>query len=299
MSLPHIDVCVCTYKRPVLLKRLLLELLRQETKGEFAFSVIVADNDLLRSAESIVTEMARGADIRIQYCVEPQQNIARARNKAVAQSAGDFVAFIDDDEFPAPCWLLNAYNACVRFGVDGVLGPVERHFEEDPPEWLVRSRLYQRPRHETGFVMAWRECRTGNVLLKGEILRGAEEPFRPEFRAGEDQDFFRRMIDASRVFIWCDEAVVYETVTPSRWKLSIMMKRALLRGATAALQPTCGARQIIKSLIAIGIYTAVLPFAAILSHMWFMTFAIKLCDHVGKVAAFAGLNPIKAEYITD
>jgi len=34
---PHISVCVCTYKRPLLLERLLRELIRQDTGGLFTF----------------------------------------------------------------------------------------------------------------------------------------------------------------------------------------------------------------------------------------------------------------------
>ena len=58
------------------------------------------------------------------------------------------------------------------------------------------------------------------------------QPFNPEFRQGEDQDFFRRMIDHGHVFIWCNEAVAYEVVPPIRWKRTFMLKRALLRGAS-------------------------------------------------------------------
>ena len=36
-----------------------------------------------------------------------KQNIALARNKAIENAKGDFIAFIDDDEFPLDQWLLN------------------------------------------------------------------------------------------------------------------------------------------------------------------------------------------------
>ena len=41
----HICVCVCTYRRPLPLKRLLLELNRQETGDSFTYSIVVVDND--------------------------------------------------------------------------------------------------------------------------------------------------------------------------------------------------------------------------------------------------------------
>src|SRR5215213_539881 len=101
----HISVCVCTYKRAAYLSRLLEALGRQETRQLFTFSIVVVDNDRLRSAEAITADFAASSDIRIQYCVEPRQNIALARNRAVQVSAGD-VAFLDDDERPIAEWLL-------------------------------------------------------------------------------------------------------------------------------------------------------------------------------------------------
>src|SRR5438309_11395304 len=93
---PHICVCICTFKRPHLLRRLLCELGGQETSGRFTYSVVVADNDYLQSARQVVEDLAATSSIPITYCVEPRRNIALTRNAAVEHANGDFVAFIDD-----------------------------------------------------------------------------------------------------------------------------------------------------------------------------------------------------------
>ena len=59
----HISVCICTYRRPQLLKRLLQTLEEQETDGLFTFSIVVADNDGQRSAEPLVSDFAADAAI--------------------------------------------------------------------------------------------------------------------------------------------------------------------------------------------------------------------------------------------
>src|SRR3954470_3016682 len=82
-KLPHITVCVCTYKRPELLKQLLTEVERQTTGGCFEYSVVVADNDAKMSAQAIVREFNAKSQLEIEYCVEPEQNIALARNRAI------------------------------------------------------------------------------------------------------------------------------------------------------------------------------------------------------------------------
>ena len=239
------------------------------------------------------------AAVAIKYCVEPRQNIALARNRAVENAVGDFIAFIDDDEFPAKNWLLMLFKTCKQYKVDGVLGPVKRHFDERPPEWIVKSQFYERRVNPTGSTVDWQEARTGNVLLKRQVIRPEEEPFRPEFRAGEDQDFFRRKIEQGHRFIWSSDALAYEVVPPARWKRTYMLRKALLRGATASLQPSCGALCIAKSLIAIPIYFLALPFACLLGHHRFMTLLVKLFDHLGKILALIGMNPVREQYVTD
>jgi len=294
----HISVCVCTYKRPHYLKRLLRELGNQDTSGLFTYSIVVADNDHMQSAEAVVKDFAARSSIPIRYCVEPRQNIALARNKTIENANGDFVAFIDDDEFPTKHWLLTLFNACNEYAVDGVLGPVKRHFDEEPPKWVVKGKFYERPTYPTGFVIDWRKGRTNNVLLKKRIFAAGAQPFRPDFLTGEDQDFFRRMIEKRHAFVWCNEAVVYEVVPPVRWKRTFMLRRALLGGAVSVIEPTFGALAIAKSVIAVPAYTAALPFALVLGHHRFMILSVKLFEHLGKLLALMGIKPIKA-YVTD
>ena len=295
----HISVCVCTYKRPEFLKRLLNALGEQETGGLFTYSIVVADNDRLQSGEAVVEDFRKSHSVAIRYCVEGRQNIALARNQAIENADGDFVAFIDDDEFPAGNWLLNLFRACEQYQVDGVLGPVRRHFDETPPKWIVKGEFYERPIHPTGLPVLWSLGRTGNVLLRKTVFTPGEPPFRPEFRHGEDQDFFRRAIASGRRFIWCSDAIAYEVVPPVRWKRTFMLKKALLRGATAALHPTLGAADILKSVIAVPAYALALPFALILGQHRFMTLLVKLCDHLGKLLALLGINPIREQYVTE
>lgn len=295
----HIAVCVCTYKRPALLMRLLMALNRQETGGLFTYSIVVADNDEAKSAEATVSEMRQVSTVLIKYCVEPRRNIALARNKVVENAEGDYIALIDDDEFPESAWLLTLFKKCNEYNVDGVLGPVKRHFDEAPPLWFKKSRIYDRPVHSTGKLVDWKDARTGNVLLKRRVIAGGAVPFRPQFRAGEDQDFFRRKAEEGCVFIWSAEAIVSETIPPARWKRRYILRKAMLQGATAALQPNCGVINILKSIIAVPLYLWILPFALLAGQQYFMTLLVKICDHTGKLLMLIGINPVHEEYVSE
>jgi succinoglycan biosynthesis protein ExoM len=294
----HISVCVCSYKRLGLLKRLLACLDGQDTGGRFTYSIVVADNDHLKSSKVVVSEFSATSTVPIKYCVEPYQNIPLARNKAVENADGDFIAFIDDDEFPVNNWLLALFDTCNQYNVDGVLGPVRRHFDEKPPKWLAKSDLYERRINPTGTKVHWLEARTGNVLVKKEVFTVGESPFRPEFRARSDQDFFRRKIEQGRNFIWSADAVAYEIVPPARWKRTYMLRKALLYGHSAHLLPICGPLNIAKSFIAVPVYTVALPLAFVLGQHRFMTLLVKLFHHLGKLLALLGINLIREPYVT-
>jgi glycosyltransferase involved in cell wall biosynthesis len=178
----QIAVCVCTYQRPNLLPRLFSALASQHTDGLFEYSVTVVDNDPTESARPVVELFARDASLHVNYAVEPQRGIAQARNKAVESVEADFVAFIDDDEFPGPEWLLTLYKALARLDGQGVLGPVVPHFDEPPPSWVRTGKFYERATHATGTELPWTSTRTGNVLLKAFLFRLDTPPFNPLLR---------------------------------------------------------------------------------------------------------------------
>jgi succinoglycan biosynthesis protein ExoM len=294
-AVPHISVCICTYKRAGLLQRLLERLQFQETAGTFTYSAVVADNDQSRSAESLVASLSHRLPFQIVYCSEPIKNIALVRNKALENACGDFIAFIDDDEFPAENWLRTLLQTCESHSASGVLGPVRPHFDETPPNWLVKGRFCERPEHPTGTVMDWSKCRTGNVLFRRSILNDVNEPFRKEFgTGGEDQDFFRRMGENGFKFVWCNQAVAYETVPPSRWTRSYLMKRALLRGSNGLKHPKGRAKLLAKAVIAVPAYALMTPLTILLGQHVFIMFSIRLCDHLGRLLCLLRLNPVNA-----
>ena len=296
---PHISVCICTYKRPHLLRRLLDGLAQQQTDDRFAYSIVVADNDVRESGRKVVDEFAACSMIKVTYCIQPEQNISLTRNKALDNAGGDFIAFIDDDEYPIPEWLLTLFKACVKYSVDGVLGPVRPDYEVPPPQWVVKGRFYDRASYPTGYQIDWKKGRTGNVLLKRRVFDGLDKPFRPEFLTGEDQDFFRRAISKGYVFVWCNEAVAYEVVPSSRWRYSFIIRRALLRGKISIRHPGQKGFGLIKSLVALPLYGISLPFLLLFGYHHFIKYLVKMCDHAGRIMAIAGVNVIEDNYVTD
>jgi succinoglycan biosynthesis protein ExoM len=300
MTPPTIAICICTFKRPRLLDDLLRTLEKQETQGLFEYRVVVVDNDKSESARATTDAFRSRTSIGITYVVESESGIARARNRALsALQPGELLAFLDDDEFVEPKWLLTLYTALQHYGCDGVLGPVKPHFHPDTPKWVIRGGFYDRPSYPTGTVITWRQGRTGNVLFRGGLLDGGKLQFNPAFVTGEDQDFFRRSIEQGQKYIWCHEAMAFELVPPIRWKRSFMLKRALMRGKISLRHKGAASREVAKSFVAVPAYLLVLPVALIAGHHHFMRYLINLFDHTGRLLALVGIDPVGEHYVTE
>lgn len=292
----HINVCICTYKRPELLRRLLSKLEKQETKGLFEYSIVIVDNDRFESARQTAEFCARQSNISISYYVEPEQNIALARNKAVENAKGDFMGFIDDDEHPSNTWLLKLYTAFNTYKPNGgVLGPVVPYYPEGTPQWLIKSKICDRPNHPTGTILDWNMTRTGNVLLSRRIFREKEFLFDSQKgrTGGEDKEFFKLLMEHGYSFIWCREAVVYEVIYADRWKLSHYLYRNLMNGGVTGKEYGKYSLYLIRSLISLLCYTVLLSISIFSGKHIIYKYLIRVVYDFGRVMGCIGILFVK------
>ncbi|WP_300320282.1 glycosyltransferase family 2 protein [Accumulibacter sp.] len=227
---PEISVCICTYKRPALLLKLLGSLANQ-TFPLARFEVIVVDNDKLASAMQVIKQAEQlYPTLAVRYDICPTQGIAYARNRSVALAAGELIAFIDDDEWAVRHWLSDMALCIEKSDVDAVLGPVIPKYPAGSRPWVVKSLFFERPRFRTGTIITSEMCRTGNALIKACRLKSRQPlPFdeRLAHSGGEDFDFFKWFEGQGGKAIWCDTAEVSEVVPVGRQTLRYMLDRGL------------------------------------------------------------------------
>ena len=229
-----VSICICTFRRPAGLLRLLRSLARLDPASP-RHEIIVVDNDAGRSGEAAVRQ-ARTEGLAVQYLVEPVRGIARARNRSVEPARGEFVAFIDDDEEADPLWLAQLHAEVARHGADGGVGPVLPRFHDRAPRWLVEGGFFDRPRPPTGTVLTLRGMRTGNALVRRRYLTALRGPFdeRYAFSGGEDTDLFVRLCALGCRIIAVDTAIVHEHLAPNRTTVSWLLRRRFLIGMGSA-----------------------------------------------------------------
>lgn len=297
LPLPHISVCVCTYRRPLLLSRLLDRLTDMSTGGRFSYSVVIVDNDPDRTAENIAEKVLCGDHIDGIYLHESRLNIALARNRALENAVGDYCAFIDDDEIPQKNWLLELYLQAQRTGATAVLGPVENSFDRSPQKWILESGVFSRSRYPSGRRLHWRQTRTGNVLLRRKFLNAHKVRFNPKFGVlgGEDIMFFKNLLALPGAeAVWCDSAVVHEIVPASRATFSSIRRRATNQGRISfryledEMDSILRLKIALKAVAAVSSYTLYTGTVGLVRYSIGMKYLIKMLHHVNRFAAACG-----------
>jgi succinoglycan biosynthesis protein ExoM len=294
----RVSVCICTFKRPELLERLLDGLEAQALDSTVAFDVVIVDNDATRSSEAVAAKFAARGRFRVVYDCEPERNISLTRNRAVRHATGDLIAFIDDDEVPRKEWLVRLLATMRQHDADGVLGPVLPDFPEGAPRWLNDGRMFDRKRHPTGTRIGPGDARTGNVLLKRALFPDGEPWFDPAFgrSGGEDSDFFSRKMHDGRTFIWCDEAEAYETVPPERWTASFHIKRLWRSGTISGERIRRGRLPLTllaRNVAVLAACTLATPTVVVLPKHLRVRVVQKTAYCAGMVAAFLGVSLLK------
>lgn len=226
-----VAICICTYKRPKSLDKLLSALTEQTEVQDLDVKVIIVDNDVNKSAYNVVLKHQKNDLMKIEYYVEPKRGISYARNKAVKMaldSGVDFLAFIDDDEIPASKdWLAKLVSAQKESGADVIIGSVKPIFDSNVPHWILKSNFFEKPNAPV----------TANSLISSKVFYSLGKHFDPKFAltGGSDTHFFLRLTKLGFKTIRISDIVVEEEIPMSRANAKWILKRAFRTGCTASM----------------------------------------------------------------
>ena len=230
MNLPHqnctsVDVCITTFRRTELLHGLIKSIEQQKFSRSIAIHLIVVDNDRNCSAKETIDSIASNVFVTVIYDVEPIQNIALARNRALSAVTSDYMVFVDDDEYVAEDWLENLIQTAELENADVVFGPVIAVYPSNTPKWIINGGFFDRPRYSTGTLLPIGA--SGNTLIKSSSLGLLNSFFDSSFglTGGEDSEFFSRLYKQGARMVWCDKALAYEEVPYQRMQIDWLLGR--------------------------------------------------------------------------
>ncbi|MEW6415321.1 MAG: glycosyltransferase [Pseudomonadota bacterium] len=246
------SIVVCTYNRAASLKDTLAALARLETQPARAWEVVVVDNNSRDHTKQVV-QAAQQTWPRLRYVFEPAQGLSHARNRGIAEAAGEVILFTDDDVLPEPDWLETTLAGLEKYGADACGGYIAPIWETPPPEWLT-ERFY-------GFL-AVRTDRTDDYILTAtdQTPFGANMAFRKKIfgqvglfdtrrgrkgkvlASGEDSEMFERILAAGLKVVFLGRSRVHHKVESfrltkryfRRWRMQTSRNLAISRGVPGA-----------------------------------------------------------------
>ena len=226
----NIVICIPTYKRPQMLEKLVLSINKVNINKSLVkeIDIVIVDNDKDRSAEEKVNELKNTLNktINIEYHCFSKKGLANVRNELLKHALNkkpDFIVSVDDDEYVSEDWLNQLLNTMVNNNADIVLGPVIPTFEQQPPEYIsycIKSPDFDDQKNVNFF-------RTGQYMIKVSFLEKHNLRFDERFnhRGYEDSYFGLTAIKKGARIFWAKHSYVYETIPPSRMKLSKLLQR--------------------------------------------------------------------------
>jgi succinoglycan biosynthesis protein ExoM len=225
-----VAICIPSFRRPQGLERLLRALEKLETSA--AVTVIVADNDAeAHEAFDLCARIAPFYRWPLDGFIAADRGIAQARNalteRMLTKTTAQFVAMLDDDEWPEPGWLDAFLRVQSETGADALHGAVMPVFEARPRPSIAECDGMASQRGTTGPCAMITS--TANVFLSRACFEDMPKPcFDPAFglSGGEDRDFFTRLHAQNRRFAYADEAMVCAYVPASRATLAWALRRA-------------------------------------------------------------------------
>jgi GT2 family glycosyltransferase len=228
-------VCVPSFRRPQHLRLTLQSLAAQRSRRRFA--VVVVENDAAaRESLAVAADFFGRGQLAGLCVVELRQGNCQAINTAFGTALATFpeakyVLMIDDDEIASPDWLEQMLDAAETSGADVIGGPVWPKFDHQQQSALRDHPAFRPAYDRSGPVPVI--YGSGNCLIGREVftrigLPAFDQKF--NFLGGGDTDFFARCRAAGMRFHWVAEAVITETVPPSRTRPAWLVLRGLRIG---------------------------------------------------------------------
>lgn len=227
-----ISIAIPTYNRADDLRLTLESLTRLETAG-IEHEILIIDNCCSDSTAEVVEIAAGRFSGRLRRVVEMKQGLCHARNRAIAESRGGVVAFLDDDVEVNPSWLQALASAHSAGDYAAIGGKAYLIYPHERPAWVTNrdEGLLSKVDHGPDRRPAKADELFGlNVSFRKEWLRRVGG-FRTDLDrvgklllSGGDTELLERLNRAGGQLLYEPAAVVGHRVAPERlrrrWFLS-------------------------------------------------------------------------------
>jgi glycosyltransferase involved in cell wall biosynthesis len=139
------------------------------------------------------------ADPRVRLVSQPNRGVSAARNRGVDEAHGEYVAFLDADDYWTPGYLGAIAELIARFPGCGMYGTHFYYFRNDGSRQVPRLRgVKAGPQRVERFFEHWSRgvlFNTSAVVIPRRLLGAAGIRFPEGEQHGEDQDVWFRLAE--------------------------------------------------------------------------------------------------------
>lgn len=193
-----VSVVIPTYNRAGSLVRAVESVLTQ-TYSEL--EVIVVDDGSTDDTAAVVENLQKHHGLRLKYVYQTNRGVSAARNRGINQASGEYISFLDSDDYIYPKKIEKQISFLKDQGADvcfcnynvirkkkrrrGLRGQIEK-----PLLHYIQSKM-------TPQTNAW--------MIRRDILAKKDISFREGCSWGEDMEFFIKVMYAAEKIVFLDE----------------------------------------------------------------------------------------------
>src|SRR5271154_627727 len=131
-----LTIAIPTHNRAALVRDTLASVTALAIPAGVAADCLVVDNASTDDTARVIEDFARDSTLKMRLVSEPRLGSSFARNRAVDESASDYIFFIDDDAIAERDWATELLDDMRRRDLDAACGMVLPRWASPPPKWL-------------------------------------------------------------------------------------------------------------------------------------------------------------------
>ena len=219
-----LSIVISTYNNATSLVRTIESVAKQDADRSLWECVVVnnaSTDDTNSKVESLIKQYN---NINLRLVEEPQQGLSSARNRGIAESKGDIIAFIDDDETINSGFVSAYMDLFLNHGAFAAAGAVKACYDSGRPKWMSKytEQMIANPIDLGSEVVSI----TSNIMPAGGNMAFNREIFTlyggfdtelgrkgSELLGGEENDIFERIRSLGERVYYAPNAIVYHHIS--------------------------------------------------------------------------------------
>jgi len=243
-----LTIAIPTHNRAALVRATLASVSSLVIPADVEADCLVIDNASTDDTAAVIDDFAGGASLPIRRVVEPRMGSSFARNRAVDETASDFLFFIDDDAIAECGWAAELLDEMRRRDLDAACGMVVPRWSSPPPKWLGPSlwvKLAVHDRRAIESAPAASAERLDNYFSANVGFKRSAFARYGKFRedlgvvggnpiSGEDTELFARILARGGAMGFAPRAIVHHMIPAERMTTTYLRRKSFAFGMGTA-----------------------------------------------------------------